>query len=76
MLLADLRTGRRISAIGRACGFTSDAAFSRAFRQQYGYTAREVQAFSGPALFLPVGTAPTTPVNEVDVIDWIRQLSG
>lgn len=49
---------------------------SAAVRQQYGYTAREVQAFSGPALFLPVGTAPTTPVNEVDVIDWIRQLGG
>ena len=75
-LLADRRRRRRISEIGHSCGFTNDATFSRAFRQHYGYTAREVQAFSGPALFLPAGAAAATTGNQADAVTWIRELAG
>jgi AraC-like DNA-binding protein len=78
-LLRNSNGGRRISEIGRACGFASEAHFSRAFRQAYGHTAREVMAFGGRASGGAArqrrahGGAMRDP-EHAPFVDWIRSL--
>jgi AraC-like DNA-binding protein len=75
-LLTETQGRRRVSEVARMCGFSNDTHFSRAFRQAYGYTAREAMAFgaSGP----PVRQRNEgTPHGEAATyIDWIRRLGS
>jgi AraC-like DNA-binding protein len=75
-LLTETQGQRRVSEIARLCGFANDTHFSRAFRQAYGYTAREAMAFgaSGPPVRHGDGGAPHG--EAATYIDWIRRLGG
>src|SRR5450756_903180 len=66
----------RISEVARLCGFSSDAHFSRAFRDAYGYTPRDAMAAANPALLRQSGAAPASSGVDEVIIDWIRQLAG
>ncbi|MDR3464786.1 MAG: AraC family transcriptional regulator [Xanthobacteraceae bacterium] len=66
----------RISEVARLCGFTSDAHFSRAFRDAYGYTPRDAMTSVTPSLLRQPGAARTPSGVDGVIIDWIRQLAG
>ena len=65
----------RISEVARLCGFTSDAHFSRAFRDAYGYTPRDAMTSANPSLLRQPGAAQTSSGVDEVIIDWIRQLA-
>jgi AraC-like DNA-binding protein len=75
LLAASNRRGR-VAEAARLCGFTSDAHFSRAFRDAYGCSPRDAVASANPALLRQPGAAPTLSGVDGVIIDWIRQLAG
>ena len=72
-LLTASRGRQRISEIARMCGFTSEAHFSRAFRQIYGYTATDATANGRPGPGMHQDRVAHM-VEAPDVLEWIRRL--
>lgn len=75
LLVKSNRWGR-ISEVARLCGFTSDAHFSRAFREAYGYSPRETMSSAHLSLRHRPGAAQASAGTDGVIIDWIRQLAG
>lgn len=66
----------RVSEIATACGFTNDAHFSRAFRQCYGYTAREAMLPGRLGTLVRSHEKTPGPEEEAVLVDWIQSLRG
>jgi AraC-like DNA-binding protein len=63
---------RPLARIAEEHGFKSAAHFSRAFRQQFGYTPSEVRASGNPA----ATTAMVNGASPADLSAWLRPLRG
>jgi AraC-like DNA-binding protein len=71
-LLSDPAERRPVSQIAEACGFSSDAHFSRSFRRVFGMAPSEWRA-------TPMTARPPMPSQAHDVLGryrrWVRQLT-
>jgi AraC-like DNA-binding protein len=71
-LLSDPAERRRVSQIAEACGFSSDAHFSRSFRRVFGMAPTEWRA-------TPMTARPPMPSQRDDVLGlyrrWVRHLA-
>jgi AraC-like DNA-binding protein len=70
--LSDPMNTRRISEVAAEFGFLRSDHFARAFRQQYGYSAREVRDLSRGLVAAPARPAAAGTWQDFD--DWIRSL--
>jgi AraC-like DNA-binding protein len=73
-MLAQAGKTLRVYQVAERCGFVSETHFSRAFRQAYGYTAREAVGLPSPPVRARPNASAGAPGSEAGFVAWIRGL--
>jgi AraC-like DNA-binding protein len=73
-MLTSSHGSTRVYQVAEMCGFASETHFSRAFRQVFGYTAREAIGIRGASLQAARRLTPARRGEDAAFVRWIRQL--
>ncbi|WP_202332957.1 helix-turn-helix domain-containing protein [Mesorhizobium sp. L-8-3] len=73
-VLSDSRETRRISEVAAEFGFLRSDHFARAFKQQYGQSARDIRALTTQYAEAGAEISPVRPSEGQGFDDWIRAL--